>query len=222
MPKLDETVLRLFLESVNFRKKNEEQFISLKMAETKDVELAMQIVGERFKRVAVVGVEKFEAFLTGFLLFDEYLPENYTEEHLAALISEAASDFYAYQVLLYLELLPGGPRQVKMIKDWRQQHNFGFFVPPSRPRGPNKVGNMARDLAMVEQVELLVWAGFSATRNLESESVCACDIVARALNQNGHSVSYRAVGAVWNNRDKLRKWNKTKIAMTEELRRRLS
>ncbi len=176
-----------------------------------DFDGAVAITAELLKAVDPGPLKVGEDVIDGMFLLDEYLPVDYNESDLKALIEKAHSDFYAYQVLKYVDQQHPFSGQFEVMKMWRRSCYLGIFVPPDRPPGPGRLRNLFRDRAIVREIHALIEAGFTATRNrvrsagTMKEHHSACDVVSKALETSRHALGYSAAEKVWNNRDKLAK-----------------
>lgn len=175
----------------------------LRSGGTDDFEGAVSIVVELLKAGDPGRLSIAADMIDGMFLLDEFMPVDFTESDLTVLIERAKTDFYAYQVLRYIDQQHPFSAKWKSMIDWRRACYLKIFLPPNRPPGPSRLRNIFRDRSIIGAIHALVEAGFAATRNRmgNKEGRSACDVVAKAIP----TLSYAAIESIWANQDRLPK-----------------
>ena len=83
------------------------------------------------------------------------------------------------------------------LRRWAGEVFRGDRTPPKKPRGAPPTMNPRNHLIVVAITLLLEEFDISATRNDESESVCACDAVVAVLAEREVLLAYKTVTAIW-------------------------
>ena len=144
------------------------------------------------------------------------LPSLPTKDEVEIAIEQSNTDYKTFQALRilarleYSEIYPA-------LKTWEKDLISGLKIEPRMPKGPSTFRDAQRNMLLVSQVRQLRIAGFKPTRNeVTSSHTSGCDIVAEAMTEIGHTMTYAAVEAVWKKRDTIIPRPKLLVALLQK------
>lgn len=169
-------------------------------------EIAVQAVAAVFQEQLITPAKNGDAgtkIFHGLLALDQYfISTTPNEQEIAAVVEKSQHDYYAFRALGILARLDYS-KFSERLRTWEKDVLAGFKTEPKMPRGPSPVRDIHRNMLIVSQLKRLAKAGIAPTRNEATQRAdSGCDIVAGCLGSVGLALSYRAVEAVWKNRDK--------------------
>jgi hypothetical protein len=145
-----------------------------------------------------VSAKLYEGLLSLDTYFENIPP---TENQIQTVIEKSQSDYRAFQALrafAFLKVSPNSPT----IKNWQDSLQLGLLTEPKMPRGPSPFGNAHRNMLIISQIKQLEALGWDPTQNNATKgNNSGCGIVAAAMSELGHTMTYEAVENVWKKRN---------------------
>lgn len=117
-----------------------------------------------------------------------------------SMVSRAGSEYRVYRALSLgcAAYVRDGIPLPNWARQWLADHLEGRIVCPSRKRGAPSMKGLHPFIC--QRIEDLEKAGWSTSRNDETQTICACDVLAEALAQAGlNPTTFEGVKHVWVN-----------------------
>lgn len=170
-------------------------------------EEARKIVAEVLKKVlfdtpkksADLGMKTLHGLLSLEKVFPGIKP---SEAEIDLAIAKSKADYTTFQALRMLVVL-GYPQQFAALRAWERALKADLLVEPPAPKGPSVYRDTHRNMALVSQLRQLEQLNFKPTRSEKKSKffISGCDIVAGAMKDVGHAMSYSTVETIWKNRN---------------------
>ena len=150
------------------------------------------------------GAKAQEGLLSLEVYFESIPP---TESQIEAVIEKSKTDYRAFQAVRMFaaqKICPNSPS----IKNWQSNLALGLLISSTVLISPSPIGNVHRDMLIVSQVEQLKALGWNPTQNeTTTDKDSGCGIVANAMTELDHPMTYSGVEKVWTKRHNLLKAN---------------
>lgn len=214
---MDKTFLKMLEDRIMAIEAQEKAYEELANAEEPDFQSAVEIAARRIGQAKKIDSKnRAKELLAGIFAQDKLLPETISIEALNELVEKSRNDHQAFRALrFFVETVPD-ELHPPSVAEWRRLHRLGCSEIPPLPRGMPAYRNVHRNGLIVGEINRLKRAGFRATRNKSGDARSACDVIAAALEANGHALSYDAVESIWQKRHEFQE-SQTLIGMRDAL-----